>query len=194
MAKVTTLTQQGNSENKRLQPSCRSTWAEFLKEFNPSRQEEFYLNERKAYMGDYPTLRRLDEQFEKRSSVAWLIPQLFNLSEYCGCKDKMTAAMIEECASVIAAMFGKLKISEVMLFFFLFKGGKYGKFYGAVDPITITCALNEFMVKRATDRDFYEREQERERLLSDMENTMTYAEYKALMEKEKSANKKIVKK
>ena len=166
-----------------MQPSCRSIWAEFLKEFNPSKQEEFYLNERKAYMGDYPTLRQLDEQFEKRSSVAWLIPQLFNLSEYCGCKDKMTAGMIEECASVIAAMFGKLKISEVMLFFFLFKGGKYGKFYGAVDPITITCAMNEFMVKRATDRDFYEREQERERLLSDMENTMTYAEYKALIER-----------
>lgn len=88
---------------------------------------------------------------------------------------------------MIAAMFGTLKISEIMLFFFLFKGGRYGKFYGAVDPITITCALQEFMAKRATDRDFYEQEQERERLLSDMENTMTYAEYKALMEKEKAA-------
>ena len=94
--------------------------------------------------------------------------------------------MIEECASVIAAMFGTLKISEVMLFFFLFKGGKYGKFYGAVDPITITCALQEFMVKRAADIDFYEREKDRERLLSDMENTMTYAEYKALIAKEKN--------
>ena len=183
-AKVTTLTQQESVGSKRLQPSCRNTCdrAEFLKEFNPSRQEEFFTDEREAYMGDYPTLRQLDEQFESRSSVAWLIPQLFNLSEYCGCKDKMTPAMIEECASVIAAMFGTLKISEVMLFFFLFKGGRYGKFYGAVDPITITCALQEFMVKRAADIDFYEQEKKRERLHSDMENTMTYAEYKALME------------
>ena len=33
-------------------------------------------------------------------------------------------------------------------------------------------------------------QQERERMLSDMENTMTYSEYKALIEKEKKKRKK----
>lgn len=136
-------------------------------------------NEQDAYMGQYPTLNQLDELCERRTSVAWLIPQLVNLSEYCGCKDKMTIGMIEECASVIAAMFGYLKISELMLFFFLFKGGKYGKFYGAIDPLTITCALNSFINKRAEDLSFYYTKNDIEKT-----QTMTYAEYKALIKDE----------
>ena len=35
-----------------------------------------------------------------------------------------------------------------MLFFWWFKSGKYGKFYGSVDPMVITSALREFIRDR----------------------------------------------
>lgn len=35
-----------------------------------------------------------------------------------------------------------------MLFFWWFKSGKYGKFYGNVDPMVITSALREFIRDR----------------------------------------------
>lgn len=35
-----------------------------------------------------------------------------------------------------------------MLFFFRFKAGKYGTFFGSVDPMTITSALSSFCRER----------------------------------------------
>lgn len=49
-----------------------------------------------------------------------------------------------------------------MLFFWWFKSGKYGKFYGSVDPMVITSALREFIRDRnaiIAKRDSMEKEQ-----------------------------------
>ena len=42
-----------------------------------------------------------------------------------------------------------MKLPELMLFFQQFKAGKYGRFYGSVDPMVITTALQEFLRFRA---------------------------------------------
>ena len=47
-------------------------------------------------------------------------------------------------ARMIAAEYKDMKLSVIMLFFYRFKCGHFGRFYGKVDPMVITCALKDF--------------------------------------------------
>ena len=72
-------------------------------------------------------------------------------------------------ASNISQTYGYLKITELMVFFFQLAGGKYGKFYGAVDPMQIMADLNEFLKYRSVMLDKIEserRSEERNKMLS----------------------------
>lgn len=90
----------------------------------------------------------------------WLMAQLFDLGEFCGCRDKMDAAQAQECARIIKKEFGYLKVSEVMLFFHRCKSGRYGQiFYGSVDPMKITLAMRQhFLPER--EREIVRKESE----------------------------------
>lgn len=121
----------------------------FLAKYNPDCQLTIGSNADDAHFGDYPTLSQLSAGYSKRTPIMWLLPQLYNLSEYCGCKDKLQGRPLEECAGIIASDYHWLKVSELMLFFHRFKAGHYGRFYGAVDPLVITTALRDFCKERA---------------------------------------------
>jgi hypothetical protein len=71
--------------------------------------------------------------------------QLRYLSEFSGAKEKMSSDMAERAANIIYANYYYLTASELLLFFFKFSTGKYGKFYGVVDPQTIITALQSFV-------------------------------------------------
>jgi hypothetical protein len=63
---------------------------------------------------------------------------------------------------MIVSEFGFLKASEVMLFFYRLKAGRYGHFYGSIDPMVIMETLrNRFMPERAAVIDEAEREERR---------------------------------
>ena len=124
------------------------TRRDFFLAFNPDRQQDICKNAEQCYFGEYPTLGQIKAYGENAPSV-WLVAQLYDLSEYCGCKDKLSKRQYEQCAGVIAQEFSFLKVSEVMLFFHRFKSGRYGKFYGAVDPLTIGLALRNFLDERS---------------------------------------------
>lgn len=69
-----------------------------------------------------------------------------------------------------------------MLFFHRFKAGRYGRFYGSVDPLVITTAIREFIAERAIA---YERHDQAERDAREKEQLrksppITYEEYKRL--------------
>ena len=147
-----------------------------LKVFNPDAQMKLCHDADDCIFGDYPTLANLTA-FGKGTPIAWLIPQLYDLSEYCGCRDKLQGRPLEECASVIAAEFFYLKISELMLFFHRFKSGRYGRFYGSVDPLLITTSLRTFLSERGNA--YFEHEN-RERMAEAREgrkNAVTWEEY-----------------
>ena len=136
--------------------------SQFLTTYNPSYQREVVGTPDECYFGDYPTLAQL-KGYGKNTPVAWLVPQLYNLSEYCGCKDKLQGVPLEECAFTISTEFYWLKVSELMLFFHRFKSGKYGRFYGSVDPLVITTSLREFLQERGVAYEkHYREEKERE--------------------------------
>lgn len=143
-----------------------SSAKEFLLTVTPAQQSVLYKNIHDCYFGDYPTLGELNGTYSPKAAQAWLIPQLVDLSEYCGVKEKFTTNQLNQCSDIIASDYFYLKVSEIMLFFARFKRCCYGRFYGSVDPLIITEALKKFCRERNIA--YYEKDKkEKERLLSE---------------------------
>lgn len=120
----------------------------FLVKFSPARQADYCRNAESCLGRSTPTIGAVSRAYGQNVAETWIEIQLNDLSEFAGCKAKMSLAQIAETARVIEAGYGYLNITELMLFFFKFKMGGYGKFYGSVDGLAITNALNEFCAWR----------------------------------------------
>ena len=138
-------------------------------------------------MGDYPTLIDICNAYGKTFAEQWLYPQIADLSMFTGAKN-LDKEQMEGLASIIAAEYRYLKVTELLLFFYFFKTGRYGRFYGSVDPMIITCALRDFIKERNILIDQYEREKKR---LEDESKpkvpTMTREEWLALKQQEEKS-------
>lgn len=138
----------------------------------------------RCYTGKAPTLKVVSEAYGETITETWLEIQLRDLSEFAGCKDKLSIQQIEQIAKVIILEFGFFKVTELMHFFILFKSGKFGKFYGAVDGLVITEALQEFRQMRAEKLWRLEQQrQQAERARRDAEyerNAMSFDEWQEL--------------
>jgi len=141
---------------------------QFLLKVNPDTQTSFALKQKQAIMGDYPTLADICIAYGKTFSFQWLVPQITDLTLFTGAKN-LTKEQIRSLAKVIAAEYHYLKVTELLLFFHRFKTGRYGRFYGSVDPMVITCALREFLSERNSLIDIYEREQRAEAIEQEKE-------------------------
>lgn len=163
----------------------------FLMEYNPSIQKKICSNSELCYFGNFPSLAKISNTYGIQTSVAWLIPQLLDLSEFCGCKDKLQGESLEECAWLIAQNYFFLKVSEVMLFFNYFKQGRFGRFYGSVDPLVIMTSFQDFIRERNDAYFTHESELNKKRLEEQKKNSISYAEYLRLKE-EKLLNQQKV--
>lgn len=147
-------------------------------------QYKYCKDVNRCYIGKAPSLKVISEAYGENITETWLEIQLRDLSEFAGCKEKLSIQQIEQIAKVIILEFSFLKATELMHFFILFKSGKFGKFYGAVDGLVITEALQEFRQLRRER--LWELEQKRareERARRDAEhakNAMSFDEWKEL--------------
>lgn len=150
---------------------------DFMLKVNPSAQVSFGANPKVALMGDYPTLFDINTAYGNGFSTEWLIPHLVNLSQHSGARN-LSQQQIGDLASLLATEYRHLKVTEVLLFFYRFKNGFYGRFYGSVDPMVITCAFREFMKERNAmlEKFYQEQEDEREKENSKIP-TMSYEEW-----------------
>lgn len=153
----------------------------FLSEFNPDRQCDICTSYSNAVLGQYPTLAQVRIAYGENMPSAWLVPQLVDLSEFCGCRDKINDTQMRQLAKMISQDFYYLKISELMLFFRWMKSGKYGHFYGSVDPMRIMCALREFLSERNDILDEHNKKMLLEKIERDKQ------EYARLSQEDKSA-------
>jgi hypothetical protein len=149
----------------------------FLTVFNPDKQVEYAENELRCFSGTAPVLYRVSKTYGRNIAENWLEIQLYDLSEYSGCKDKFDTKQVEQVAKVILLNYGYLKVTEFMVFFQKFKAGNYGKFYGSVDGLVITSALHEFINYRANKLDKIKNMETIKRLDKMNENSITYEEY-----------------
>lgn len=81
------------------------------------------------------------------------------------------------CANVIATEFYYLSVTELMLFFHRFKSGRYGRFYGSVDPLMITTSLRDFIKERAIVYDKHDQEIRKQKDDEDRKKVMSRKEW-----------------
>ncbi len=67
----------------------------------------------------------------------------------------MSNDQIESLSYILAQKYQHVKFSVMQLFFYKFKCGDFGKFYGKVDPMAITCALKDFITECEQKRQEY---------------------------------------
>lgn len=150
-------------------------------EMSPNRQIEVSEKRQDFMLGEYPTLNDVALAYGRTAPIQWLIAQLTNLSEFCGVKDKLTGDQTEELAWLLKGQYGYYKVTQFLVFFHDFKLGRFGKFFGAVDPLVITSAIKEFDKERAMLLSKLEREEEDKRLREDAKNALSGEEVAKLL-------------
>lgn len=156
------------------------TIMEFLEKANPNRQVKAAQNLSDSIMGDHPTLADINIAYNdgqcKNAAAKWLSVHIGDLSKFTGAKN-IDANQQRELARIIASAYGYLKVTELLLFFYFFKTGRYGRFYGSVDPMVITCALRDFIKERNIFIEQYEREQNNLQRERNKQGTMSYEQW-----------------
>jgi len=120
--------------------------------YDPKIQEKCGKDEKRAVMSEIsPTLMVVEKAYGDGSAMIWLSKQLAEFNEFCGKKEKMDDWQIEQLARGIVTRFSQLKVSEIMLFLYQYKMGKWGPLYGTIDPQEFTAVLEKkFLPWRAT--------------------------------------------
>ena len=116
--------------------------------YNPSMQVKYCRDVDRVYFGKAPKLRTLAEAYGQHTAESWLVIQLYDLSEYAGCKGKLTQRQYEDIAKMILETYPHYNLAEFMLFCHRFKLCRYGRFYAAVDPMVILQSLDKFNEER----------------------------------------------
>lgn len=154
--------------------SCISAYGDFTQFatlFAPCHQHAYCSakNLPRVFTGTAPTLYALREAYGPVDAENWVQIQVRDISEFCGCREKLSLSQLDEIARVIISAYGHFKVSELMYFFLQFKSGKYGRFYGAVDGLVITEALASFARERIDILNRYEQEERERRAAAEAE-------------------------
>jgi hypothetical protein len=136
---------------------------------------------------DIPALVDVKNTYGEQTACQWLLVQLLSLNNYTGVNNGMTDAQVSELAYLILSNYYYLNLAEIMQFIAKFKLGIYGQFYGSVDPLKITSALQTYIRDRNRSIDDAENERkrkERERQAEEnRKNAVTYEQYLQLKQK-----------
>lgn len=128
-----------------------------------------------------PTLSLLASTYGNETPVEWLKIQFGTLNDFAEVSAKMGNDQLQELAEIFISEYYYINAAEICFFIARFKSGKYGRFYGAIDPMKITSAMLDYIKERRIDIERYEREQyrvQREREIEERgNNRISYAEY-----------------
>ena len=135
---------------------------QFMKTFDPQLQLAAGRDPEHAILSEKaPMLLVLKKAYGDNFPVMWLMQQILELVVYSNSKGTLNDYQAEFLANTIVNEYYYLKVSEVLLFFYNFKTGKYGRFYGTIDPMMITQALDVFIGERNRVIEQQEKAQER---------------------------------
>ena len=153
------------------------TCESFLMANSPSRQLHICNDSSSCYFGDSPTLSLIRLTYGSNIPEAWLVPQLLDVSLFCGLKQDVDKNQMRTLATIIANDYHWLKIDELLLFFFRFKSAHYLHFYSYFDPHVILESLKIFINER--NRAYERMEQKRREIEMDetRKKAISYDEY-----------------
>jgi hypothetical protein len=160
--------------NSQLQ---RYSGEQFLTAYNPDRQIGFVRQPERCVTGTAPKLWEVSKAYGPKVMETWVEIQLRDINEFAGNRDKLSTRQIEQLAKIVATDYYYLKVTEFILFCHKFKSGEYGRFYGAVDTITIMEALRSFCDWRRYVIIHAESDARREELLRKRPDTVSFSDY-----------------
>lgn len=118
------------------------------------------LTHKKALLCDSVSLANIGRTYGKETPIILLQTWVDNLGQFVGVKEKADEYQLRELAELFYQEAFFLKIVEIGLFFNNVKKGKYGKFFGAIDPLLVLTMLSEYLSERtAAYRDIIKQEE-----------------------------------
>lgn len=94
-----------------------------------------------------PSLALIRELYGYEKAIAYIMIQLQSLNEFCGKRITMNEGQMESIANIILQEYPHVTLARFLAFFHFFKAGRYGLFYGDIDPMKITSSLHEWFNK-----------------------------------------------
>lgn len=87
------------------------------------------------------------------SSALWVETQLLTLDFASSLKEGSDVDSLSEFSGLFVRQYPYIKLTEFLLFIARFKLGRYGKFYGYFDTITIGEAFRKYLRERSEELD-----------------------------------------
>ena len=125
----------------------------------------------------YPTIYADDGTLCEGAAISFMNAHLIVVSDFVGVKEKLNENQLRGLGEQIMGIFPTLSMVEFILFCARLRAGRYGKFYGSVDPQAILMAFERFLQDREHDyrvkeeKDRKAREEEENRKMK--ENAMS---------------------
>ena len=148
-----------------------------MDKFHPSETLTIGRNSKMAFFGDAPSLAIMRKTYGDDFPATWLLAHIFDLVAFSNSQGTLNESQAEFLAEAIANEYYFLKASELILFFYRFKTGAYGHFYGVVDPMMIMQGLKQFMKERAVEIERHENEKMSKERAETAKNAITPREY-----------------
>jgi len=165
------------------------TAEQFLELFNPELQLFVAREWQRAYRGTAPKLSVVTAGYGFGTAEVWTCIQLEDINSFAGVKEKLSIARQKDLSKLCIAEYGYLRVTELMLCFHRLKCGRYGRFYGSVDPLFIASALLQFTTERLNDLARIREEEAKLVKESPVSPTaITYAEYLAQKQEKEMKN------
>lgn len=150
----------------------------FMQVFHPDRLIAYTQDIERCFFGSAPSLHAVNAAYGAGTAEAWLVTQIEKVASFCGVRDK-AEQQTAELASLIAAEYTYMTVAELMLFFRRLMSGRYGRFYGSIDPLLIMQSLRTFADERSEAIARHEAEQAvaRHKAWLNNEKAITYEQY-----------------
>ena len=124
----------------------------FKKRFDAAEQGTIVADIHNCLLGDYPTLGQVNAMYGDGVAQRWLIIQLCEAIKYLGYKNLPSSDQLIQLSKHIYIEYRWLKVSEIMLFLWMYKDQKFGLHYGTIEPSSIMMSLHEFVFGFRKDR------------------------------------------
>lgn len=165
--------------------------SQFILDYNPDLQFKIVrcnaTHSDLALNDNIPCLGLLSSTYGDATPLEWLKIQFGSLNDFAEVTTKIAKEQLSELAEIFLSEYYYINAAEICFFIARFKTGKYGRFYGAIDPMKITSAMLEYVSERRKDIERHEREQYRIQRQKEIEergnNRISYAEYRELKQR-----------
>lgn len=153
ITEAATRAQQYLQKNNRMQHSQNITppsteQSDFLKKYSPVSNYGAGKTIKEIVQDGSPRISDFCKKYGTSTVIDLILLHVRDLFVFAGLKKLINPAVVANIAAVIVSGYGHLNIAELLHFFRLFKAGYFGKFYNAVDGLTITTALQAFEKQR----------------------------------------------